>query len=151
MKARCWLCTRQEETEKAGGGVCVRLWRISCLLTLDVFFCQLGQVSNKSPPPIMQCPSRFTLGAMERDLGADLKKQLLAEAPGRAIKYLPKKLKPIATQAEKLTEGDSRAFVERYFGPLLLSLWSANISHTRPECDSSISWTSTGSFQRPGC
>lgn len=54
---------------------------------------------------------------MERDLGADLKKQLLAEAPGRAIKYLPKKLKPIATQAEKLTEGDSRAFVERYFGP----------------------------------
>lgn len=23
MKAWCWLCTLQEETEKAGGGVCV--------------------------------------------------------------------------------------------------------------------------------
>lgn len=23
MKARCWLCTLQEETEKARGGVCV--------------------------------------------------------------------------------------------------------------------------------
>lgn len=107
MKARCWLCTLQEETEKAS--VC--LWRRSCLLTLDVFFCELGQVSNKSPPPITQCPSRFTLGATERNLDADLKKQLLVEAPGRAIKYLPKKLEPIATQAEKLTEDDSKAFV----------------------------------------
>lgn len=99
------------------------LWRCSCLLTLDVFYCELGQVSNKSPPPITQCPSRFTLGATERDLEADLKKQLLAEAPGHAIKYLPKKLEPIATQAEKLTEGDSKAFVRQYIGSLLLSLW----------------------------
>lgn len=61
----------------------------------------------------MQCPSRFTPGATERDLGADLKKQLLAEAPGRAIKYLPKKLEWIATQPGKLTEDDSKAFVWR--------------------------------------
>lgn len=64
----------------------------------------------------MQCPSRFTPGASERDLGADLKNQLLAEVPGRTIKYLPKKLERIAAQPEKLTEDDSNAFVRWHIG-----------------------------------
>lgn len=110
----------ERERRREGARVCV--WRRSCLFTLDVFSCELGQVSNKSLPPITQCPLRFTLGATERDLRADLKKQLLAEAPGRAIKYLPQKLEPAATRAEKLTEDDSNAFEWRYIGSGQLSL-----------------------------
>lgn len=58
----CVPCRRKRRRREE---VQVCLWHCSCLLTLDVFFCELGQVSNKSPPPIAQCPSRFTLGAME--------------------------------------------------------------------------------------
>lgn len=101
----------------------MRSWRCGCSLALDVFFCKVGQLSNKSPPPITQCPPRFTLGAAERDLGADLKNNSSRRRRGRAIKYLPIKLDPSATREGKLIGADSRAFVQQYSGDLLLSLW----------------------------
>lgn len=124
--------------------------RRGCLLALDVFFCEVGQLSNKSPPPpITHCPPRFTPGATERDLGADLKKSLLAEASVAALSNIyRKKARPPALRGKG---SRSRPIRERLCSRTLELFDSNAFFHARPEFRRLITRAGIGSFHWGGC
>lgn len=111
MKALNVLCTLREESERQGASSVIS-WHTYTHM-LDAFSSELGQISNKSPPPIKSCPLQFTPVASKQEGEEEEerswswpKKQLLADVlhvsktQGHTIKYLPKKLYPITTQRE---------------------------------------------------